>query len=180
MTCIVGLIENDKVYLGADSLASNGFVKDVKSQPKVFKLGDFIIGTTGSQRMSQILRFSTELPKIYDTEIFEFMCTKFVDTLRSIYGDKGFLQKTSDGDEKGGFILVGYKNRLFEIQSDFSIVEVLDNFMAVGSGMYHAQSAMYILQDDKTLTPEQKLTKALESAEKFVVSVQRPFNFINT
>ena len=30
MTCIVGVAKNGKVYIGADSLGSNGFTKEIR------------------------------------------------------------------------------------------------------------------------------------------------------
>ena len=43
MTCIVGFVDkkNDCVYIGADSLGSNGYTKSVQSQPKVFRNDTF-------------------------------------------------------------------------------------------------------------------------------------------
>ena len=117
MTCIVGYIDkiNEKVILGSDSLStSSGLTKSISSDGKLFKNGDFIFGTTGSIRMKQLLRFSLQLPEINSKDIFEYMCTDFVNTIRECFKNGGFLQKDSDGDEKGGTFLVGYKNRLFQ------------------------------------------------------------------
>jgi len=32
MTCIVGVAKNGKVYIGADSLGSNGFTKEIRKE----------------------------------------------------------------------------------------------------------------------------------------------------
>lgn len=41
MTCIVGLVNKGKVFIGADSLGSDGFTQQVRKEPKVFRNGDF-------------------------------------------------------------------------------------------------------------------------------------------
>ena len=44
MTCIIGFVDkkNDCVWMGADSLGSNGYTKSVNTQPKVFHHDVFI------------------------------------------------------------------------------------------------------------------------------------------
>ena len=42
MTCIVGVAKNGKVYIGADSLGSNGFTKEIRKECKVFKNGEML------------------------------------------------------------------------------------------------------------------------------------------
>ena len=55
MTCIVGLIHEDKVYIGADSAgAANGNIT-IRKDKKVFKVGEFIFGCTSSFRMIQLI-----------------------------------------------------------------------------------------------------------------------------
>ena len=48
MTCIVGLISEDRVYVGADSASvdAGGLITRPTTVPKVFKRGPFIIGYT--------------------------------------------------------------------------------------------------------------------------------------
>jgi len=47
MTCIVGVAKGGKVYIGADSLGSNGFTKEIRKECKVFKSGEFLVGVKG-------------------------------------------------------------------------------------------------------------------------------------
>ena len=37
LTCIVGMVHKGKVYIGADSLGSNGFTQSVRKESKVLK-----------------------------------------------------------------------------------------------------------------------------------------------
>ena len=85
MTCIIGLLDGGKVYLGGDSCGSNGFMYENCNRPKVFKVGEFIIGGTTSFRMLDLLEFSLVIPEgqpFANCNIDKFMRTVFVDTVR--------------------------------------------------------------------------------------------------
>ncbi len=59
MTCIVALINDNKVLLGGDAAASDdksGLIFQ-RTDPKVFKVGQFGIGFVDSFRMGQILQY---------------------------------------------------------------------------------------------------------------------------
>lgn len=56
MTCIIGLENKGKVYMGADSASSNGYSINVSGNPKLFRSGPFLIGFTSSWRMGQLLQ----------------------------------------------------------------------------------------------------------------------------
>lgn len=172
MTCIVGMTHKGKVYIGADSVGSDGFTKETRIEPKVFKNGEFVIGCTSSFRMIDLLKWKFSPPTVKDDNLHKFMVTEFVDSVRKLFVDNGYLI-TSD-DWKSGVFLIGYKGRLFKIESDFQVSE--HDYTAVGSGCYHALGSMFT---SKRNLPKKDIEKALEAAEHFVVSVQRPFVIIN-
>ncbi|HZK68569.1 MAG TPA: hypothetical protein VFC36_03120, partial [Paludibacter sp.] len=120
MTCIVGMVDknSNRVIIGGDSASSGGSNVFIRKDPKVFKNGEFLIGCTTSFRMIQLLRFSLSLPEV-TKDIYEYMCTDFINEVRKCFKDGGYLQKYTNGDEKGGSFLVAYKNRLFKIEDDF-------------------------------------------------------------
>ena len=57
MTCIVGLIDGRRVWMGGDSAGVSGLDITVRADAKVFRNGDFLIGFTSSFRMGQLLAF---------------------------------------------------------------------------------------------------------------------------
>ena len=61
MTCIIGLAENDRVYIGADSASAEGWTVRATGLSKVFRAGEFVIGYTDSFRMGQILEYHLEV-----------------------------------------------------------------------------------------------------------------------
>lgn len=169
MTCIVGIANKGKVYIGADSLGSNGYTKEVRKEPKVFINGDFIIGGTSSFRMLDLLRWKFNPPTVKDGDnLHKFMCTEFVDYVRNLFTDNGYCITSEDW--QSGVFLVGIQGRLFKVEQDFQVAEY--DYIACGSGECHALGSLYT---SNIKNPKSAITKALECAENFVVSVQRPF-----
>ena len=181
MTCIVGMLDKqtDKVIIGGDSAGVADSNIYIRKDSKVFKNGEFIIGCTSSFRMIQLLRFSFTPPEIGDKDIYEYMCTDFINTVRECFKNGGYLQKHTDGDEKGGTFLVAYKNRLFKVENDFQVCETINGFDSCGCGEDFALGVLFTLEKEE-LTTEQKLTKALEAAEFLSTGVSSPFVLIGT
>ena len=65
----------------------------IRKDPKVFKVGNFLIGYTSSFRMGQILRFNFNplkyVPEIHNDE-YEYMCTDFIDEVRVCFREGGY------------------------------------------------------------------------------------------
>lgn len=181
MTCIAGYVDKKKkcVYIGGDSAAVGGFNITIRKDTKVFRNGDFVIGCTTSFRMIQLLRFSFIPPSIGNKEIYEYMCTDFVNEIRTCFTDGGFIQKAKAGDDMGGQFLVGYKDRLFFIDSDFQVGESVCGYDSVGCGHAYANGAFYVI-DAKSIKTEDKVTEALKAAAFFSAGVQGPFLILNT
>ena len=181
MTCIVGMIDkkSKSAIIGGDSAASDGSSVTVRRDHKVFEVGKFIIGCTSSFRMIQLLRFSLKLPEVKKKDIYEYMCTDFIDEVRRCFKDGGYLQKYTDGDEKGGSFLVAYKDRLFKIEDDFQVGESLIGIDSVGCGANYALGSLYSTSE-QGLSSSDRILKSLESAEFFSEGVRRPFIIYNT
>lgn len=177
MTCIVGIVNNNKVYIGGDTLGSNGHSKIERYDVKVFKKDNFIFGCCGSYRMGNLIRYKMKMPKIEkDIDVMEYMVVDFIDELRKTMREGGFL-KTENGVDEGGFFLVGYKDRLFKVECDFQVAEVLCGYDSTGSGEDFALGSLYSTQK---LTPRKRIQIALEAASFHCVSVGGEFTIINT
>lgn len=174
MTCIVGIVKKEKVFMAADSAGVGGYDVTIRLDPKIFKVDDFLIGCTTSFRMIQLLRFSFNPPKMHpDTDIYEYMCTDFVNRMRDCFKTGGFTT-IKDSVENGGTFLVGYKNRLFTIHDDFQVGESSDRFDAVGCGTPYALGVMAALHNTD-IEPELLLNRALEITTHFSAGVRPPF-----
>lgn len=181
MTCIVGIVdkENNRVVIGADSCGSNGRLQSIRKDTKLFRVGEFLIGCTSSFRMIQLLRFSLRLPDVGGKDIYEYMCTDFISSVRECFRIGGFI-KEEDKVEIGGFFLVGYKERLFRVQDDFQVAEKLDGLDACGIGEEVVSGAIYALNAIDNFSPEIKIKIALEASEYNNVGVCAPFYIEST
>ena len=181
MTCIIGYVQKDKVYIAGDSAGVGGYEISIRKDPKVFKNGKFIMGFTSSFRMGQLLmssKFKVANQKPKETD-YHYMITSFVDAVIKTFKNGGFLKKENEVFHGGAF-LVGYKGKLYQIESDFQVGEVEDAFNSVGCGSDIAKGAMSVLDSMEDLTPEQKLIKALESTTRFSAGVAAPFNIVSS
>ncbi|SFS52574.1 hypothetical protein [Marininema halotolerans] len=179
MTCIVGLVHDGRVFLGGDSAGVNSwFNQTIRADEKVFQNGPYIMGFTSSFRMGQLLRYSFQPPEPTEGEdIDKFMATKFIDGVRSCLKDGGWA-RVQNGEETGGVFLVGYQDRLFRVDMDYQVGSLADGYCSVGCGGEIACGAMYATKDIED--PNQRITIALEAAERFSAGVAGPFHIVST
>lgn len=178
MTCIVAIAENDCVWMGCDSAGISGYFLTVRRDPKIYSVDDFLFGFTDSFRMGQLLGYKFIPPlHIEELTIEEYMNTEFIDAVRATLKDGGYA-KIDNNVERGGNFLVGYRGRIFQIEGDYQVGENILPFDAVGCGAEIALGALsttrYLKGD---MSPECRLTLALEAAESFSAGVRGPFRF---
>lgn len=172
MTCVVGLVDKGTVYIGVDSAAVQGWTRRQSRVAKVFRRGPFLIGYTTSFRMGQLLQHhldvSAQEPGQDDVA---YLVTHFIEKARALFKDKGFT-KVEANTEKGGQFLVGYRGRLYTVESDFQVGEHEEGYDAIGSGADFALGAMAALDRQK---PRARIGRALEIAAHFNMGVCGPF-----
>lgn len=179
MTCIVGLKHKDKIYIGGDSLGSNSDLqKTVRADAKVFIKHDMIFGFTSSFRMGQILRYAFDIPQRAEgVEDMEYLVRTFIPAVIECFETNGFTPKEDeDSSAVGGVFLLGYKGQLYQIETDFQVgIPTLD-YDACGCGDDLALGSMYTSEQlDKKLTPEKRITMALEAASAHSAGVAGPY-----
>lgn len=176
MTCIVGLEhDNGMVSIGGDSAGVNNSLDiRIRTDEKVFINGPMIFGFTSSFRMGQLLRYSLTIPEQLpsQTDDYKFMCSTFIDAVRTCLKSGGYA-RTKDGEDIGGFFLVGYRGKLYSVASDFQVGKSLTTFDATGCGEAYAMGAL--AAGDVTLSAKERIERALEIASKFSAGVAPPF-----
>ena len=178
MTCVVAIIEDGKIHMGADSLGVGGYACSTRADEKLFYNGKFLIGGTTSFRMLDLLRYKF-VPPVLDpdlTELRRYMCTLFIDGVRSVLGEGGFRKKDNEV-EKGGTFLVAIRGRLFTVWDDFQVAENVEPYAAVGCGTDLALGSLFSTDH---LEPKKRIRIALEAAEQFSAGVRRPFHILST
>lgn len=182
MTCIVGMVSGNAIYMGADSAGSNNFSYTIRKDPKVFINNEFLIGYTSSFRMGQLLMYC-DLPKPKKSDkkdLFKFMVSKFIPVVRELLKDGGYSVVNSN-EESGGVFLVGVNGRLFKIESDFQVNENGLGFDSCGCGEHAAMASMITsekIKNKKCSEPCDRIVMALESAESIYCGVKAPFKIL--
>ena len=182
MTCIVGLENKGKVYIGGDSAAVANSNLQLINFPKVFIRENLIIGYTWSFRMGQIIQYTDKDYPVQSeySSPESYLIKAFVPFLQEILKDGGWLRE-KDSRQEGGQFLIGIQGVLFEIDSDFAVLRMKDGYNAIGSGSYYALSVMYVLkkkinQYSEIVEPSAYMIElALESTSYFCNSVSAPF-----
>jgi len=167
MSCVLGLLQNGKLYLGAEGVAST---EEGEKRPiiclKIFTNKDYLIGFTGSVRHGQILgpRFFEPPSNLYD----------FPDAARKLFEEKGAMLVTDQGQQmQSSNFLIGYKGRLFEILIDFQMNEIMGDFTAIGSGSPYAMGSLFATK--KWKSPEKRILNALDCASNFDGACGKPY-----
>jgi hypothetical protein len=176
MTCIVSLIDNGTVYMGGDSAGVAGLSISIRADEKVFVNGPFLMGFTTSFRMGQLLRYKFTPPnQLSDKTDMAFMVTDFIDSVRDCFGQNGFGKTSEKTYNEGGTFLVGYKNNLYHIDSDFQVGQTVCGYDSVGCG---ASIALGSLHSTVGKNPRDRVRMALEAAAAHSAGVAAPFLII--
>ena len=169
MTCIIGLIHDNKVYVGGDSAGTSGTNLTIRKDPKVFKNGPFLIGFAGSFRVGQLLRYALKPPIHPDgMDDYEYMVVEFIKSVRTTLKENGF--------DSGPTFLVGYKSQLYNVDSDFQIGIPLYGIAAAGCGAQIALGAVHALDN---WGPTDKIKRALEIVAGLNTGVAAPFTILS-
>jgi hypothetical protein len=193
MTCIVGLVDGNDVWMGGDSAGwSEDHILMPLGNPKVFRviarapeekqaLQDlhFLIGYTSSYRMGQLLHYTLgdilgrELPlPTAGDDLFGYMATTFVTGVQYCLGRGGY-QKEDNKQISGGTFLVGTRGRLFMIGDEYQVVESQAGYHACGSGRPLALGSLFT-SGSIGWEPDKRILLALDAAAEFTGYVRGP------
>lgn len=187
MTCVVGIKHNKKVYLAGDAAGTSGDgTKIVVGEPKVFTVGNFLIGFAQSFRAAQIIEHFFEPPEVdkdAEKDLINYLVVDFLPTLQETLAEHGVMSvldpEGGDGEHQAPIaLLIAYKHRLFEMQVNYHIYEVPE-YSAIGAGRDLALGSLFSTKGVYP-TPEERLTVALEAAAKFNATVAKPFTIVHT
>ncbi|RWF33747.1 hypothetical protein [Mesorhizobium sp.] len=158
MTCVVGLIDNGRVFMGGDSAAIRNTEAEVRQNRKVFHKGVYLIGYAGSFRAGQLIEHSLELdsPK---GRLLPHMITHVAEKVREIIG------------KESAEVLIGCAGRLFKLSTDFSVAEYKSH-AAIGEGESFALGNLFGAAGD----PIVRVLRALGAAQANCTSVRAPFH----
>lgn len=177
MTCIVGIVDGETVWLGGDSHAAavcEVFKLDDRER-KVFRRGEMLFGVTGASRAVQVFKHLVEIPEhSEDVEAFAYLVTVLAPAIkRAIHEHDGLkINDPSDGWE----MLLCYRSGLYSICHDLSVT-VLPKYGAAGCGAMLALGSLHATGHvgPHSLDPDARLRWALEAAAEHDTHVAPPF-----
>ena len=174
MTCIVGISDKGKVYIGGDRGASDGSAIISLVTPKVYIRDEWIFGYAGSMGIGQIMQIIT-IPILKEKEDpFIVLRMDIVDQFKSIMDSQG-ISITEDNDTD---ILIGIRGRLFEFSpADWSVAEVKET--AIGSGGNFALGSLYTSSLYTNILPIERIESALDAAITYSPSCQGPIDILS-
>ena len=164
--------------MGGDGQYLDGWHRIRSTNPKVFRLGDMLIGSQGDQRVSDIIQYNLEAPNDFGIPSpEEYLCIHLIPKIRSLLKEHGAMMSEDGMDKMDAAIMIGHKSRLFVIGEDFTLSQIASDYEAVGAGARYALGYMYAMQAT-SLTPERLIEKALECAAHFSAAVSEPFEVL--
>lgn len=176
MTCIVGYVEGNRIWMGGDSAGTTwSLEQDLYDTPKVFRNGGALIGTSGSARQADLLRHSLTVPD-HDPRVGleKWMATTFINAVRQCFKDGGVCGLKENIEQSQGVFLIGYQGRLAVIYSDFQVRWPKLPYAAVGCGEQIALGAMYA--SEHVTDGRERIDLALRASERFSAGVRGPFH----
>jgi ATP-dependent protease HslVU (ClpYQ) peptidase subunit len=169
MSCVVAIIDNGKIFMGADSFATTG---EGERRPiianKLFFNKEYLIGFTGSVRTGRLLG-----PDYFNPPA---KIEEFADASREHLYEKGcVLVSEEHGQIQGSNFLIGYQGSIHEMLIDFQMNEVNEDSDAIGAGANFAFGSLFTTRKSMSITPQGRIMMALSAASHYTTSVGPPF-----
>ena len=171
MTCIVGIVKDDTVYIGGDRSVSDGASVMSLSTPKIYIRDEWIYGYAGSLGIGQIMQI-IDIPILKkDDDPFMVLRMDMVNVFKSMMDNQGI----SIDDDNDTDILIGCRGRLFEFSpADWSVAEMKET--SIGSGGNFALGSLYTSIDKD---PIDRIGLAIGAAITYSPTCQGPIDILS-
>jgi 20S proteasome alpha/beta subunit len=170
MTCIVGITDGKKIYIGGDRGVSDDVSILSLFRPKIHINNGWLFGYSGSLGVGQLMEI-IDMPEA-GKDPYKTLRTDVVSYMRSAID----LYSNSDPENTSDFI-IGTQGRLFELNTaDWSVAEVRET--ALGSGSPFALGSLYT-SIGMLLSPENRIRLALNAAITYSPSCQGGLDIIS-
>lgn len=176
MTCIVALQHGGKVYVGGDAAATDAWslAQMSLSQAKVYEKAELLIGSAGSPRVAQIIRYASEFPRCHpDVDGFQFIVTSVVESIRNTLKAYGAVQINLGVESMESSLLIAFRDRFYEIDGSFAVLQSDKPYAAIGAGASLSYGSFH--SSGTEADPRRRVLMALEAASAFNAGVRGPF-----
>lgn len=181
MSIVIAIRCNNKIYLGADTQATKGQIKERTSKIwKVEHLKNSAFGWTGSLRNSQLVKYAPGI--ITEFEEFNGIDTRFVvlnlfDRVYELFRLHGIVPKEDkEPRELNDEFIFACKDNAWVISYDGSVTEI-DDYLCIGSG---SDVALGVLETNKGDDPKTRIEKAIKASSDKTLYVNSYIEIIET
>lgn len=171
MTCIVGLVDGNSVWLGGDRAATDGGLnRTLLKEPKIFTKGEVGFGVCGLPKVMDALKHAIELPVQSGGNDRAFLVAELVPAIRDgLVKFDAAGKNTSpfgggDAVQFEGAMLVAYRGHLYQLEGNFQLVESDEKFDSVGSGSALALGSFSSTKNIRST--KKRVIAALEASTK--------------
>lgn len=181
MTCIAAVAQGGKVWMAADSAATNDYTSFQSADAKVFVLGEMLIGVAGEARIRQLLRFGMRsLPPTEGADSdLDWLVSTFVPAVRACLRAGGMLHVESGLENLGTetCLLLGYRGRIYRVHRDFDVLPLADSYGAAGCALEYALGSLHATGQyfaSRVEDPEKRVVMAVQAAAYHGRAVREP------
>lgn len=187
MSVVVGIKQDNKIYLGADSQVTRGGTRVSLSNHNNYKIwkvkgvDNCLMASVGNLRDACVLRILDdlvdEIDVIKNRINFKYVVTKIVPRIIKQLKEYGYIQQQNNFEGFDSRFLFAYKDQLFLIGNDGSVIEI-DDCVAIGSGESEAIGSLIATADNDN--PEYRIVTAIKSCATHDIYVDYPIVLTNT
>lgn len=187
MSVVLGIKKDGAVYLGADSQTTRGGTRVSLSNPNNYKIWkvrgieNCLMGHVGNLRDACAIRIMNnlvrEIDAIHNEIDFEYVVRRIAPMIIDELKEYNYISKDGKFDYMDSRFLFAYKDLLYVIGSDSSIIEV-DDCVAIGSGECQAIGSLITTVDEQD--PNLRIIKAIKSCAAHDIYVDYPIVLANT
>lgn len=171
MTAIVGIETDGRVLLGADSAVTWGDTLVTCKQPKVWTIGDIVIGVAGDSRACDVVRYYLIKMKQFDgIDAAAWAARELASAFKAAMKEVGQSDNSCD-------MILGVGTKLLGIDENGGVVAFSERYGAIGAGSPYALGSLYATDTSMTLSPRNRMVTALEAAALYCPSVRGPWVF---
>jgi len=201
MSVVIAIRDKEGViHMASDSMASNSFTDTRLDICKVNPTmdGNLLIGMVGELGLSE-LQYYEFLPKIMSetrNEKVRGALERANKEFQNNLGDYEFITQVKfelkevieivtthspkNGERFDGELLIVFKDKMYLMSGDYSMIPIENDYYVIGSGQYHSTAVMKMLNWDEDTPPVDKLINAIKLTEEHVLSVGGKIYYVNS
>jgi ATP-dependent protease HslVU (ClpYQ) peptidase subunit len=172
MTCIVGIVNNGKIWMGSDSCISDSVLSETVPIDKVMIKKNVMIGVAGNFRLFDLI--DQHYYGIKKSIKSNYIRGDFIENIISILEVNKMLGKNENDimELSENNLLIGFDKKLYYIEKSLAVFNCPSWGYAIGSGSDVAKGSLLSTQDKK---PKDRIMSALYASTMVCSDVKEPF-----